>query len=59
MQMSAAELSARLAWFDSEIAQFSTMSGVSDRIQALHYLRAQVVAAQWLQHVISKQGGPP
>jgi hypothetical protein len=46
MKLNAAELQMRLDWIDLEIEHLSTSKGVTERIQALQYSRAQLLATQ-------------
>lgn len=54
MKLDAAELKMRLDWIDFEIKQLSTAQGVAQRIQALQYSRAQLLATQAIIGVMSK-----
>lgn len=58
-ELSAEEIEARLKWIEAEIRQLSSQLGVAERIKALQFAQAQLVAAKSLSKIMvdARQGG--
>lgn len=54
MSLTQDEMKLRMDWIESEISQLSTRHGVSERIQALLYTKAQLLAAQKISIIMAK-----
>lgn len=54
MSMNQKDINVRLAWIEEEIAQFSSVLGVTERVNKLRHAKAQLLSAKTIGSVMRK-----